>query len=208
LLHRARFLGPDRPAIIIGVMIVAAVTVHLKNGFFAATNGFEVAYLYAAGAAALLLTGPGAYSVGCAFRHRVAVDACRGVVRAGGGYRGRLREPAPAPAAPRRPLRHSISWIAEDRGQVPLRGYLAASRVTVLMFRKVAFPLSVRSKSALLSVGVALSSRRSPVQFPPIHVQVVYIGLEGSTALRGAASSGSRRKPHHQRAREAGRACP
>ena len=63
LLLALGFLGPVGPAIIIGVMIVAAVTVHLKNGFFAATNGFEVAYLYAAGAAALLLTGPGAYSV-------------------------------------------------------------------------------------------------------------------------------------------------
>ncbi len=63
LLVALGFLGPIGPAIIIGVMIVAAVTVHLKNGFFAASNGFEVAYLYAAGAAALLLTGPGAYSV-------------------------------------------------------------------------------------------------------------------------------------------------
>ena len=63
LLLALGFLGPIGPAIIIGVMIVAAVTVHLKNGFFAASNGFEVAYLYAAGAAALLLTGPGAYSV-------------------------------------------------------------------------------------------------------------------------------------------------
>ncbi len=63
LLVALGFLGPIGPALIIGVMIVAAVTVHLKNGFFASTNGFEVAYLYAAGAAALLLTGPGAYSL-------------------------------------------------------------------------------------------------------------------------------------------------
>lgn len=63
LLVALGFLGPIGPALVIGVMIVAAVTVHLKNGFFAATNGVEVAYLYAAGAAALLLTGPGAYSV-------------------------------------------------------------------------------------------------------------------------------------------------
>ena len=63
LLLALGFLGPIGPAIIIGVMIVAAVTVHLKNGFFAASNGFEVAFLYAAGAAALALTGPGGYSV-------------------------------------------------------------------------------------------------------------------------------------------------
>jgi putative oxidoreductase len=63
LLVTLGFLGPIGPALIIGVMIVAAVTVHLKNGFFASGNGFEVAYLYGAGAVALLLTGPGAYSV-------------------------------------------------------------------------------------------------------------------------------------------------
>ncbi len=63
LLLALGFLGPIGPALILGVMIVAAVTVHLKNGFFAATNGFEVAYLYAGGALALLLTGPGLYSL-------------------------------------------------------------------------------------------------------------------------------------------------
>lgn len=66
LLLAAGFLGPIGPALIIGVMIVAAVTVHLKNGFFAATNGFEVPFLFAGGALALLLTGPGAYSLDAA----------------------------------------------------------------------------------------------------------------------------------------------
>lgn len=63
LLVALGFLGPIGPALIVGVMIVAAVTVHLKNGFFAMTNGFEVPYLYAGGAAALLLAGPGLYSL-------------------------------------------------------------------------------------------------------------------------------------------------
>jgi putative oxidoreductase len=60
-------LGPIGPALMISVMIVAAASVHLRNGLFAANNGIEVPLLYAAGAAALALTGPGAYSLDAAF---------------------------------------------------------------------------------------------------------------------------------------------
>src|SRR5262249_26197916 len=56
-------LGPIGPALILSVMIVAAVSVHLKNGVFAASNGIEVPLLYAAGAAALTFTGFGPYSL-------------------------------------------------------------------------------------------------------------------------------------------------
>jgi putative oxidoreductase len=56
-------LGPVGPALIIAVMVVAALTVHRGHGLFAMTNGIEVPLLYAAGAAALALTGPGAYSL-------------------------------------------------------------------------------------------------------------------------------------------------
>jgi len=38
----------------------------LPNGLFAAKNGIEVPLLYATGAAALALTGPGAYSLDAA----------------------------------------------------------------------------------------------------------------------------------------------
>jgi len=55
--------GPIGPALMIAVMIVAAVSVHLRNGLFAMSNGIEVPLLYATGAAALALTGPGAYSL-------------------------------------------------------------------------------------------------------------------------------------------------
>ncbi|HKT07737.1 MAG TPA: DoxX family protein [Gemmatimonadaceae bacterium] len=59
-------LGPVGPALMISVMIVAAASVHLRNGLFATSNGIEVPLLYATGAAALALTGPGAYSLDAA----------------------------------------------------------------------------------------------------------------------------------------------
>jgi putative oxidoreductase len=55
--------GPVGPALLLSVMIVAAVTVHLKGGLFAATNGIEVPLLYATAAVALALTGPGPFSL-------------------------------------------------------------------------------------------------------------------------------------------------
>ena len=56
-------LGPVGPALMLSVMIVAAVSVHLKNGLFAMSNGIELPLLYGAAAAALTLTGPGRYSL-------------------------------------------------------------------------------------------------------------------------------------------------
>jgi putative oxidoreductase len=55
--------GPVGPALILAVMVVAAMSVHWQNGLFATSNGIEVPLLYAAGAAALALTGPGSYSL-------------------------------------------------------------------------------------------------------------------------------------------------
>jgi len=63
LLVALGFLGPIGPALMVSVMIVAAVTVHLKNGAFAQNGGIEVPVLYGVGALALGLTGPGRYSL-------------------------------------------------------------------------------------------------------------------------------------------------
>ena len=46
----------------ISVMIVAMITVHWKNGLFAAVNGVEVPLLYSSAAVGLALIGFGRYS--------------------------------------------------------------------------------------------------------------------------------------------------
>ena len=58
--------GPIGSALVLSVMIVAAVGVHWQHGLFAMSNGIEVPLLYATGAAALGLTGPGRFSLDAA----------------------------------------------------------------------------------------------------------------------------------------------
>jgi putative oxidoreductase len=55
--------GPLGAAGAVSTMIVAAETVHKKNGFFAGKGGVEVNMLYSAGALALASTGYGALSL-------------------------------------------------------------------------------------------------------------------------------------------------
>ena len=57
------FLGPIGPALMLSVMIVAALTVHWKNGYFAQSNGIELTVMFAAGAVALAFTGFGEFSL-------------------------------------------------------------------------------------------------------------------------------------------------
>ena len=59
-------LGPVGGALMVSVMVVAAISVHWPHGVFAAQNGIELPLLYGVGAAALTLTGPGAYSLDAA----------------------------------------------------------------------------------------------------------------------------------------------
>lgn len=67
LLIALGFLGPVGPAIMIGIMIVAAISVHWQNGLFATGNGIEVPLLYAAAAFALAFTGFGSFSLDALF---------------------------------------------------------------------------------------------------------------------------------------------
>jgi putative oxidoreductase len=85
LLVALGFLGPVGPALILSVMIVAAVSVHWKNGLFAMSNGIELSLLYGIGAAALAFTGPGLYSIDAAlgFTHIFTPAVDLGVVFAG-----------------------------------------------------------------------------------------------------------------------------
>jgi putative oxidoreductase len=59
-------LGPVGPALTVSVMLVAAVSAHLRNGLWAQNGGYEMALLYGAVAFALALTGPGAFSADAA----------------------------------------------------------------------------------------------------------------------------------------------
>jgi putative oxidoreductase len=44
-------------------MLVAMISVHVKNGFFAMSNGIELPFLYAVAAVAVAWTGAGAFSL-------------------------------------------------------------------------------------------------------------------------------------------------
>jgi len=66
LLVAAGLLGPIGPALMLSVMIVAAVSVHWKNGLFAQSNGIELSLFYGTVAVALALIGFGQYSLDAA----------------------------------------------------------------------------------------------------------------------------------------------
>jgi putative oxidoreductase len=56
-------LTPLGAALSASVMLVATITVHLKNGFFASSGGYEHNLVLAAAAVSLAFSGPGALSI-------------------------------------------------------------------------------------------------------------------------------------------------
>lgn len=56
-------LTPFGAAAVFAAMLVAAVSVHLKNGFFSLVNGIELPFLYAAAAVGLAFSGAGRFSL-------------------------------------------------------------------------------------------------------------------------------------------------
>jgi putative oxidoreductase len=104
LLLALGLLTPVAAAMMLSVMIVAAGSVHWKNGLFAASNGIEVPLLYGVGALALGLTGSGAYSLDTALGlsaiwSPAVTWALLGLGVAGGLGNLLLRRPAPVAAA-------------------------------------------------------------------------------------------------------------
>jgi putative oxidoreductase len=97
------FLGPVGPALMLSVMIVAAVSVHLQHGVFAASNGIELPLLYGIGAVALALTGPGLFSLdallGLAWTPALSLVALAVGVAGGIGNLALRRPASVAPAA-------------------------------------------------------------------------------------------------------------
>lgn len=63
LLLALGLMGPIGPALMLFVMLVAILTVHKGQGFFATTNGVELPVLYITGALAVAFAGPGQYSL-------------------------------------------------------------------------------------------------------------------------------------------------
>jgi putative oxidoreductase len=103
LLLALGLLGPFGPAVLLSVMIVAAVTVHWRNGLFAVSNGIELTLVYGTVAVAIALTGFGGLSLdhllGLGRLWTPAVSASAvvlGVVWGIGNLA--LRRPAPATA--------------------------------------------------------------------------------------------------------------
>jgi putative oxidoreductase len=72
----AGLLTPAAAAAVVAVMVVAAVSVHVKNGFFAQGGGYEYTLVLGAAALALAFTGPGAFSA----------DQALDIARAGGAW--------------------------------------------------------------------------------------------------------------------------
>ncbi len=62
LLIALGLFGPIGSALMVSVMIVA-MSVHIKGGLFAQSNGIEVPLLYAVAGVVLALTGPGRYAL-------------------------------------------------------------------------------------------------------------------------------------------------
>ena len=63
LLLALGFLTPLGAALAASVMLVAAATVHARNGFFITSNGFEFNFVLGVAALSVAFIGPGALSV-------------------------------------------------------------------------------------------------------------------------------------------------
>jgi putative oxidoreductase len=93
-------LTPLGAALVASVMIVAAVTVHLRQGFFITSGGFEYNLVLGAAGLALAFTGPGALSIDALLGLEVsgALVGVAALVVAGLGAAGQLAQRRTSPA--------------------------------------------------------------------------------------------------------------
>ncbi len=96
---------PLAAALIVGVMLVAIVSVHLPKGFFSHNGGYELPLLLAVAALSVVLAGPGRFSVDALIGREYAgvTWALASLVVAAAGaaleLASRHREPAAQPGA-------------------------------------------------------------------------------------------------------------
>lgn len=98
----AGLLTPPAAAVCVGVMVVAGLSAHWKNGFFLTKGGFEYTFILAAAAAGIAFTGPGRFSLDRALAiswpdGTAALAVAVGIV--GGAVQLRMRRPSAAAAA-------------------------------------------------------------------------------------------------------------
>jgi putative oxidoreductase len=100
LLLALGFATPVGAALAASVMLVAALSVHVKNGFFVGGGGYEYNLVLGAAALSLAFTGPGAASIDAALGYSLSgvVWGTAALLTAalGGGVQVALRRTAPA----------------------------------------------------------------------------------------------------------------
>jgi putative oxidoreductase len=65
-------LTPAAAALLLSVMLVAAVTVHIKNGFFVQNGGYEYTFVLGIAALTVAFAGPGSLSLDALLGHRLS----------------------------------------------------------------------------------------------------------------------------------------
>ena len=100
LLLALGLLTPMAAALVLSVMFVAAMSVHVKQGFFATSGGFEYNLVLGVAGLTLAFTGPGAFSLDALLGHSVGGAfwgaAALVVGLGGGGIQLAQRRQAPA----------------------------------------------------------------------------------------------------------------
>lgn len=112
--------GPVGPALLASVMTAAAGSVHLKNGFFAAKQGYELNVMYAAGALLLAMEDHGRLSVDelIGLRKR-EIPAWLRLAAYAGGIAGGLFMLSRRQLEPPSPQRPSQNGASSERQTVP-----------------------------------------------------------------------------------------